>query len=42
MIGFFKNAESTKIFVFVEFLAFDEAVFGELVVDFARWAEIGG
>ena len=41
---FFQNAESTKIFVFVEMIAFYEAVFVEGVMDFAggdgrRWRE---
>ena len=35
---FFQDAESAKIFVFVEMVAFHETVFGKGIVDFARRA----
>ena len=34
----FQNTERTKIFVFVQTIAFGEAVFVESVVDFAGWS----
>jgi len=41
MTTFFKDAEGFEIFVLMKLVAFGEAVFGELVFDFARRTEIG-
>lgn len=41
MRAFFNDAEGFKIFVFVEFAAFGEAVFVQGVLNFARWLEGG-